>query len=81
MFISFTFWLVVLALLIAYLCMSVWLRLRAAARAEQARLRAIEREYPPRVFDTAAIAPQIERVRIAAIAVRLHPRVSAARHR
>jgi hypothetical protein len=63
MFTSFTFLSVVLVVLITYLSVSVWLRLRAAAGAEQARLRAIEREYPPRAFDTSAIAPQIERVR------------------
>ena len=60
---SFTFWLLVLAGLIAYLCVSVWLRLRATVRAEQARLRAIEREHPPRAFDTSAMVPQMERVR------------------
>jgi hypothetical protein len=60
---SFTFWLAVLAVLIAYLCVSVWLRRRALQRAEQARLRAIDREFPPRAFDASAIAPQIRRVR------------------
>jgi hypothetical protein len=60
---SFTFWLVVLAVLTAYLCVSVWLRRGAVERAEEARLRAIEREYPARAFDTSAIAPQIRRVR------------------
>lgn len=59
---SFTFWLVVLVALIAYLCVSVWLRHRALQRAEQARLRAIDREFPPRAFDASAIAPQIKRV-------------------
>ena len=63
MLLSFTFWLVVLAVLTAYLCVSVWLRQRARARAEKARLRAIEREYPARSFDTSAIAPQIRCVR------------------
>jgi hypothetical protein len=60
---SFTFWLVVLAVLAAYLCVSVWLRHRAAIRAEKAKLRAIEKEYPARAFDVSAIAPQIRRVR------------------
>src|ERR1700688_3668752 len=60
---SFTFWLVVLAVLIAYLCVSVCLRHRATQRAMEARLRAIDREFPPRAFDTSAIAPQIRRVR------------------
>jgi hypothetical protein len=59
---SFTFWLVVLAVLIAYLCVSVWLRHRAAERAEEARLRAIAGQFPPRAFDTSTIAPQVSRV-------------------
>ena len=57
---SFTLWLVVLAVLIAYLCVSVSRRRRAE---EQARLRAIDIEFPPRAFDASAIAPQIRRVR------------------
>jgi len=60
---SFTFWLVVLAVLTAYLCASVWLRHRAVVRAQKARLREIEREYPARAFDTSALAPRIRRVR------------------
>ena len=60
---SFTFWLVVLAVLTVYLCVSVWLRHRAVLRAEEARLRAIERLFPARAFDTSAISPQIKRVR------------------
>ena len=60
---SVTFWSVVLAVLLAYLCVSVRLRRRAVARAEEAKLRAIEREYPPRGIDAAVITPQIERVR------------------
>jgi hypothetical protein len=60
---SITFWLVVLAVLIAYLCVSVWLRHRAAERAEEARLLAIKRRFPPGAFDTSTIAPQISRVR------------------
>ena len=60
---SFTFWLVVLAALIAYLCVSVWLRHRAVQRAEEARLRAVHRQFPARAFDTSAIAPQVRRVR------------------
>lgn len=59
---SFTFWLAVLAVLIAYLCLSVWVRWKAIARAEKARLRAIEREHPPRAFDTSTIADRIKRV-------------------
>jgi len=60
---SFTFWLIVLAVLAAYLCVSVCLRHRAEQRREQARLRAIEREFPGRAFDTSVIAPQLQRVR------------------
>ena len=60
---SFTFWLIVLAVLAAYLCVSVWLRHQAEQRREQARLRAIEREFPARAFDTSAIAPQLQRLR------------------
>ena len=60
---SFTFWLVVLAVLIAYLCVSVWLRHRAVERAEEARSRALERQFPGRAFDASVIAPQIRRVR------------------
>jgi hypothetical protein len=60
---TFTFWLDVEVVLIAYLCLSVCLRHRAAQRAEEARLRAIDKEFPPRAFDTSAIAPRIRRVR------------------
>jgi hypothetical protein len=65
MLISITFWLLlVLAVLIAYLIpYLMWLRRRALERAEEARLRAIAREFPPRAFDASAIAPQIKRVR------------------
>jgi hypothetical protein len=60
---SFTFWLVVLAVLFAFLFVSVWLRQRAMLLAEEARLRAVEKEFPPRAFDSSTIAPQIDRVR------------------
>jgi len=63
MIVSFTFWVVVLGVLIVYLCASVWLRHRAEERAEESRLRALARELPARGFDTSAIAPQIRRVR------------------
>jgi hypothetical protein len=63
MFTSFKFWLVILAVLITYLLGSVWVRGTVASRAEQARLRAIERESPSRAIDTSLIAPQIGRVR------------------
>ncbi|GEM_PF-6668813 len=62
MFTSSTFPVVVLVLLVSYLFLSLWIRGRTATRAEQARLQAIEREYPPRAFDTSSIAPQIKRV-------------------
>jgi len=58
MFTSFTLWFIVLAVLIAYLCLSVGLRLRADA----ARRRAHERQYLGRAFDASTIAPQIQRV-------------------
>jgi len=60
---SFTFWLVIVAALTAYMCVSAWLRHRAVQRAEEARLRAIDRQFPARAFDTSAIAAQIRRVR------------------
>ncbi len=60
---SQTFWLVVLTVLGGYLWLNVWLRHRAEQREERARLRVIEREFPPRVFNAAPITPQIERVR------------------
>lgn len=60
---SYTFWLVVLAVLFVCLFVSVWLRQRAMLRAEEARLRAVEKEFPPRAFDASTIAPQIDRVR------------------
>jgi hypothetical protein len=59
---AFTFGLIVVALLTAYLCVRVSLRHWGIARAEKARLRAIERKYPPKAFDTSAIAPQVRRV-------------------
>ena len=64
MFASFKFWLIVLAVLTAYLCVSVWFRGRAMARSDAAKLRAIEGEYPPRAFDSSAIAPAIRRLRL-----------------
>ena len=56
---SFPFWLIVLAVLIAYLVISTGLR----HRAQVAQRRAYDREHPGRAFDTSAIAPQIQRVR------------------
>jgi hypothetical protein len=56
---SLTFWLIVVAVLITYLCVSVGLRLRA----EEARRCARESQSPERAFDVSAIASQIRRVR------------------
>ena len=50
---SFTFWLIVLAVLIAYLCVSVGLRLRA----EGERRRAIEEQFAGNAFNASLIAP------------------------
>lgn len=59
MFESFEFWLGVLAVLIAYLCVSVGLRLRAQA----ARRREHESQSPGEAFDVSAIAPKIQQIR------------------
>jgi hypothetical protein len=59
MFESYTFRLIVLAALMAYLCVSVGKRLRA----EEARRRERERQFPGTAFDASAIAPQIRRLR------------------
>jgi len=56
---SFTFWLIVLAVLIAYLCVSVGLRLFA----EEARRRASEEQFTGTAFKVSAIAPQIQQLR------------------
>ena len=71
MFASFTSLLIALAILVAYLALSVGHRLRAKA----ARIRALEKEYPRRAFDSSAIAPGLRRVREdPAAAVRDRPR-------
>jgi len=54
-----TFWLVVLASLIAYLCVSVGFRFRA----EVASWRALERQFPGRALDVSAIAPALQDAR------------------
>ena len=59
MFISFTFWLSVVALLIAYLCFSVGRRWVT----EEARRRSAETRVRGTAFDASTIAPQLERVR------------------
>jgi hypothetical protein len=57
MFDSFTFYLIALACLVAFLCVSVGRRLRDEER------RARERQFPGSGFDVSAIAPQIKRLR------------------
>jgi len=56
---SFTFWLIVLAVLIAYLCVSVGFRLCA----EEARRRASEEQFTGTAFNVSVIAPQIQQLR------------------
>jgi len=56
---SFTFWLIVLAVLIAYLCVSVGLRLCR----EEARRRASEANFTGTAFKVSEIAPQIQQLR------------------
>ena len=56
---AFDFWLGILIVLIAYLCMSVGRRLLA----EKAKQWGHEEQLPPTVFDASAIAPQIQRIR------------------
>jgi hypothetical protein len=67
-----TFWLTVLAVLMAYLCVSIGRQLRA----EEARRRERERRLPPgKAFDASTIAPQIQRLRqdhFAAVPTRPH---------
>jgi hypothetical protein len=70
MFESFTFWLIVLAMLIAYLCFSIEKRRRAEEarwlareREEQERWQARLEHTPGAAFDVSAIAPQIQRLR------------------
>lgn len=74
---SFTFWLVVLAVLVAYLFVSVSPRRRAA---KEARLHAIDREFPRRAFDASAVAAEVRRVR-QDYAVSAHHRWRPAYHR
>ena len=64
---SLTFWLSVLAVLIAYLCVSVGLRWRA----EEAKRRARESQSLGTAFDVSATAPQIRRVHQDPLAVLL----------
>jgi hypothetical protein len=70
------FWLIVLALLVTYLCVSGERRLRAEnARFEDDRLQARERLSPGAATNFSAIAPQIQRLRqdhLAAVPFRPH---------
>lgn len=56
---SFTFWLSIVAVLVAYLCVSVGLRWRR----EEAERRSREPHLPGKAFDVSAVAPQIRQVR------------------
>jgi hypothetical protein len=56
---SFTFWLSVLAVLVAYLSVSVGVRWRA----EEAKRRSRECQSPGTAFDVSVIAPKIRRLR------------------
>jgi len=69
MFDFFAFWLIVLAVLIAYLCVSVGLRLCA----EEARRRASEEQFTGTAFKVSAIAPQIQQLRRDHLAARSRP--------
>ncbi len=65
MFASFTFWLIVLAALVLYLCASVGLRWRAEAILQRRR----EQASRGNAFDASSIAPQIRRVHADPLAV------------
>ncbi len=73
---SFTFWLSVVVVLIAYLSVSVtrrWLK-------EEANRRAAEAKLPGTAFDASSIAPRIQRVRQTHLAiVQSRPRSTAYR--
>lgn len=56
---SFTFWLSIVAGLVAYLCVSVGLR----RRREKAERRCREPHLPGKAFDVSVVAPQIRQVR------------------
>ena len=73
----FTSLLIATALVIAYLCVTVWLR-HLARKIRQRR--AETKEPPGTAFDTSVIAPQLERVRRDYLAA-AHPRSSHAFYR
>lgn len=56
---SFVFWVIVLAILVAYLGTSIFQR----ERTKEIQRRERERQRPGNAFDVSAIAPQIEHVR------------------
>jgi len=66
---SFTFWLILLTVLIAYLCVSMGLRLRA----EEARRRASEEQFTGTAFNVSVIAPLIQQLRRDHLAARSRP--------
>ena len=69
---SSTFWLSIMATLVAYLCVSVGLRWRR----EEVERRSREAHLPGKSFDVSAIAPQIRQVRrdpVRALQARGHP--------
>jgi hypothetical protein len=76
MFDSYTFWLIVLAVLIVYLCVSVERRLRSEeARLEEERRQICAIHSLGTATDISAIAPRIQRLRrdhLAAFHVRPH---------
>jgi len=75
---SFTFWLSIVAVLLAYLCVSVGLRWRS----EEADRRSRETHWPGKAFDVSAIAPRIRRVRqdpLQVLQARGHPSASQTR--
>ena len=55
----FTFWLIVLAILVTYLCTSI----RRRQMAEEARWRELEKQFPGKALDVSAIAPRVQRGR------------------
>ena len=69
---SSTFWLIVLAVLIAYLCVSIGVRLRA----EETGRRASEEQSAGTAFKVSAIAPQIQQLRQDHLAASSRPRHS-----
>ena len=59
----FTFWFVVLAGLLFYLGVSISIRCRASARAEDERFREIEAKYAGKAIEASELAPQVRTIR------------------